>query len=216
MAGLRNGGITYKTLCWQDGWAHWKPLDQVFPQPTEQAGRYKTILRRVFASLIDAVPLMLIGMICALIYTLIPRDWFFTPFLLAIFYYYHYIFRCQVSGGQTIGMWLANIRVIQLDGSGISQKQASIRIALSIIGSTVEAIYMFFDMSASQLQHKAETLSYWARFSLIPDYRNDPFGAFLHGFLNFISISVSLIGFICVIAVVRTMEQRKCFADVFK
>ncbi|MFZ4777847.1 MAG: RDD family protein [Terrimicrobiaceae bacterium] len=185
---------------------------------------YKTILRRMLASLIDSIPL-------TLYYYLVPmfgrQPTFIVLLFPCIWYYAFYIAPWQVSRGQTVGMWVSNIRVIQLDGSNITFKQAFIRIALEFILSLTSAASTLIAVSSMSLSEYT-ALSHWDRVGIYPA---NPFIAVC---LYIIGSGVTLLAVICMLAVffnkkkrtlydfvagtvvVRTMAPRRRFSDLFK
>ena len=175
MTGLRNGSINYQTLCWQEGWKDWKMLNQIFPEPKKnnevkgtpeyflEKQRYKTIWRRFFSGLIDDSPIIILGFLQA-----IPKTYPAIPTLLIIIYYIRYIISFQVKYGMTIGMWLLNIKVVQLDGSKIMTNQAIIRSGIPIALVAVTEICSY--ISANSISKEAyAAMSYTQKMTINAD-----------------------------------------------
>jgi hypothetical protein len=172
MEALGNGAITYQTLCWQEGWKEWKPLNQIYPEPkSNKEGRgtpefilekqkYKTIWRRLWASLIDDSPVIILGF-------LQPIGKTYPAFLtlLIIFYYIRYIIGFQSKYGMTIGMWLLKLKVLKLDGSKITTNQAIIRSGILITYTAVTQICSY--ISANSISKEAyAAMSYTQKMTI--------------------------------------------------
>ncbi len=227
--GIKNGAINYQTLCWQEGWKEWKPLSKIIPDPKDiedkntpeyflEKQKYKTIWRRFWACLIDGLPL--------LIFAFIQPHWQSFPIVVTIlvtFFYCRYIIEFQTKYGKTIGMWLLNIKVVQMNGSLIRTHQAIIRSSLILLTTIIPELARILAANAIG-KEKYSAMTYLERISIADDY------TILNGIsttlciLYFIGAAFALFNkkkrcawdFVAGTVIEKELTHRKPFSTVFK
>jgi len=106
-----------------------------------QESRYKTFWPRIMASIIDVIILYPIGLIMSFVYKSGLPFTVFVAFILDICTTLAYSIYLHGYYGQTVGKWLMKVRVLSLDETHLSMRQAVLRDSIGIAFNVVLLAY---------------------------------------------------------------------------